>query len=74
MTRARLLVLTVIGLLAVAAPPLGASPDPFEVLGLVSFESGIKAPDFTLRGLNGEPVSLFSSNGSASLLVFWATW
>jgi cytochrome oxidase Cu insertion factor (SCO1/SenC/PrrC family) len=74
MTRARLLVLTVIGLLAMAAPGLGGSLDPFEVLGLVSFESGIRAPDFTLRGLKGEPVSLSSSNGSASLVVFWATW
>jgi len=65
---------TVIALLVLATPPAAGSPDPFDVLGLVRFESGIKAPEFTLPGVNGNPVSFPPSNGSASLLVFWATW
>lgn len=32
------------------------------------------APDFTLRNLNGQPVSLSGFRGKAILLNFWATW
>lgn len=32
------------------------------------------APDFTLPGLNGAPISLASYRGSVVLLEFWATW
>ena len=74
MTRATLLRLTVIGLLATAAAVAERSSDPFEALGLVRFESGIKAPDFVLPGLNGHTVSLSTPAGVASILVFWATW
>lgn len=74
MTRAVILLLTVIGLLGLAAPGVAGSPGPFETLGLLSFESGIKAPDFSLPGLNGNSVRLSSPSGSATLLVFWATW
>lgn len=73
MTRTRLLLLTVVGLLAMAAPGAAGSPDPFEVLGLVRFESGINAPDFTLSDLKGKPVSLSFRRSSATLLVFWAS-
>lgn len=74
MTRARLFVLTAIGLLTMAGPGPAASPDPLEALGLILFESGIKAPDFTLPDLNGNSVSLLSEARSATLLVFWSSW
>jgi cytochrome c biogenesis protein CcmG/thiol:disulfide interchange protein DsbE len=32
------------------------------------------APDFTLRDLNGDPVSLKDYRGKIVLLDFWATW
>lgn len=32
------------------------------------------APDFTLTGANGQPVSLSSYKGKVVLLDFWATW
>jgi peroxiredoxin len=35
---------------------------------------GHPAPDFTLRTLDGEPVSLGSLRGRVVLLNFWATW
>lgn len=74
MTPARLLALAVIALLGLAAPGTAGSPDSFEALGLVRFESGIRAPDFSLPGLHGAPVSLSSPADTASLLVFWSTW
>ena len=33
-----------------------------------------QAPDFTLLGLNGAPVSLRSLRGKTVLINFWATW
>lgn len=74
MMRARPLLLAVIGLVALAIPGAAGLPDPFEAAGLVSFVSGIKAPDFVLPDLNGDPVRLSSHAGSPTLLVFWATW
>jgi len=35
---------------------------------------GEKAPDFTLRNLNGEEVSLKDNNGKAVLINFWGAW
>lgn len=32
------------------------------------------APDFTLKGLDGKPLSLADSHGKVILLNFWATW
>ncbi|HAK89840.1 MAG TPA: hypothetical protein DHV16_01700 [Nitrospiraceae bacterium] len=51
---------------AVSAQP----PSPFAVDKL----SGQKAPDFTLKDINGNPVSLSSFKGKVVLLNFWATW
>ncbi|MGH7308669.1 MAG: hypothetical protein ACREK6_08245 [Candidatus Rokuibacteriota bacterium] len=56
------------------AGPATAPPDPFEAFGLVSFDSGIRAPEFTLRDVNGGQVSVSPRGGSADVLVFWATW
>lgn len=45
-------------------------PSPYAVEKL----SGQKAPDFTLKDINGNPVSLSSFKGKVVLLNFWATW
>ena len=36
--------------------------------------AGSKAPDFTLKNLNGEDVSLSDYEGSVLIIDFWATW
>ncbi|MFQ5830072.1 MAG: peroxiredoxin family protein [Candidatus Methylomirabilia bacterium] len=69
-----MLLLTVVHLVGFTAPAVSGSPGPFETLGLIRFDSGIKAPHFTLPDLNGNSVSLASPPGSATLLVFWGTW
>jgi hypothetical protein len=71
-----------VGLALLLAAPVGpalagettAPLDPFEVFGLVGFDSGIRAPEFTLRDLEGNPVSVSTRGGSADVLVFWTTW
>lgn len=45
-------------------------PSPYAVEKL----SGQKAPDFTLKDINGNSVSLASFKGKVILLNFWATW
>lgn len=74
MARAFALLLLGVHLVGITASAVAGSPDPFEALGLIRVDSGIKAPPFTLPDLNGEPVSAHSTNGSATLLVFWGTW
>jgi peroxiredoxin len=37
-------------------------------------QTNAKAPDFTLRDVNGKTVSLSSLKGKVILLNFWATW
>lgn len=37
-------------------------------------QTNIKAPDFTLRDVNGRTVSLSSLKGKVILVNFWATW
>ena len=32
------------------------------------------APAFTLKGMDGNPVSLTDVKGKPALVVFWATW
>ena len=46
------------------------APSPFAVDKL----PGTKAPDFTLKDINGNPASLSSFRGKVVLLKFWATW
>ncbi len=45
-------------------------PSPYAVEKL----SGQKAPDFTLKDINGNPISMSSFKGKVILLNFWATW
>ena len=40
----------------------------------LKLQPGKPAPDFTLRGLDGEPVSLSRFKGKVVLLDFWAGW
>lgn len=72
--RAGLALLALGGLLGLVVSGVAGSPDPFEALGLVRFDSGIRAPHFTLPDTNGAPVSLSSPSGSTAVVVFWGTW
>lgn len=49
---------------------------PVEPVGPVKqdIEIGKEAPDFTLKNLNGEEVSLSDYRGKIVLINFWATW
>lgn len=51
-------------------PAHAQPPSPFAVEKLV----GQNAPDFNLKDINGEQVSLSSFKGKVVLLNFWATW
>jgi peroxiredoxin len=53
-----------------AATANAQPPSPYAVEKL----SGQKAPDFVLKDINGNPVSLSSFKGKVVLLNFWATW
>lgn len=57
-------------LLLFAAEGFAQPPSPYAVEKL----SGQKAPDFTLKDINGNTVSLSSFKGKVVLLNFWATW
>lgn len=41
---------------------------------LAQSEKNLPAPDFTLKSLNGEKVSLSQHRGNYVLINFWATW
>jgi peroxiredoxin len=59
---------------AVAATPLVKSLKE-RLVGMKAVAVGQKAPDFTMKDTNGNPVSLSSKRGSKLLLVdFWAAW
>jgi peroxiredoxin len=47
------------------------APSPYAVDKLVM---GSKAPGFTLKDMEGKPVSLASFKGRPLLLIFWASW
>lgn len=60
---------------ATMASSSGFAADPDT--GTVTFHSvltGKPAPDFTLKDLKGQPVSLASYRGKAVMINFWATW
>lgn len=47
---------------------------PSETSSEAEFASGKPAPDFTLKNLQGEDVSLSDYKGKIVLVNFWATW
>lgn len=47
--------------------------DAWDAMG-VQRKDGAQAPDFTLDGLDGEPISLSDFKGKVVFLNFWATW
>ncbi|MBI4638651.1 MAG: hypothetical protein HY727_20120 [Candidatus Rokubacteria bacterium] len=72
MRRIVLLLLTLLALPGAAAA--AEAPDPFEALGLVRMDSGIRAPAFSVPDLHGKLVTVSAGPGPATILVFWATW
>jgi len=46
----------------------------FSPIALAQSEKTVPAPDFTLKSLNGEEVSLNQHRGKYVLVNFWATW
>jgi hypothetical protein len=61
-------------LLALTPAATAGSPGAFEALGLVRFDSGVRAPEFELSGLDGTRVGIPPRDSTATLLVFWWTW
>jgi cytochrome c biogenesis protein CcmG/thiol:disulfide interchange protein DsbE len=41
---------------------------------IVNADTAVKAPDFTLKDLSGDTVSLSQYKGNVVLIDFWATW
>ncbi len=72
----RVLAAALAALLVIAVPAVGLAgwPEPFAAFGLVRFDSGIRAPEFTSVALDGTRVSLPSPGRAATVLMFWATW
>jgi peroxiredoxin len=56
-----------------ATPPAGSEKKPVSPSEIDKLEKS-KAPDFSLKDLNGRPVTLSSLRGKVVLLNFWATW
>lgn len=59
---------------ALLAVPLTAYADPFEQLGVARPRTSKPAPDFVLKDINGQTISLAQYKGKPILLNFWATW
>jgi thiol-disulfide isomerase/thioredoxin len=53
---------------ALSVPAMAAMP------ASVGVQAGQTAPDFTLKDLNGHPVTLSQFKGKVVVLNFWATW
>lgn len=64
----------VLALLLAAAPVAADSVDDLLFdLQMIPLD-GQAAPEFTLPGLDGRPVTLSELKGQVVLLYFWATW
>ncbi len=64
--------LFIVGILAISCSPSG-KPEKAES-GEKKHSQAPKAPDFTLKTLEGKELSLSSFQGKVVLLNFWATW
>jgi peroxiredoxin len=53
---------------------LQAKSDTFNLSGKARLGKGVRAPDFTLPGLDNTMVSLSDYRGKVVLLNIWATW
>lgn len=60
--------------LEVEALLASAEEDLFAKAGVQKFKEKIEAPDFTLKNLQGQDVSLKDFRGQVVFLNFWATW
>ena len=58
------------------AASFAGTPDPKDLkkLKLLTFSPPDKAPEFTLKNLEGRDVSLDMYRGKPLILYFWATW
>jgi cytochrome c biogenesis protein CcmG/thiol:disulfide interchange protein DsbE len=59
---------------ALCTVPLTAYADPFEQLGVTRPLTSKPAPDFVLKDIYGQSISLAQFKGQPVLLNFWATW
>ncbi|MFQ5585575.1 MAG: peroxiredoxin family protein [Thermodesulfobacteriota bacterium] len=69
----RLLLLLSLLLMILPNPSPAKAGDPWRELGIQRVEN-VQAPDFTLRDINGETLSLSDFKGKVVFLNFWATW
>ena len=51
-----------------------ADEDPIAAAGAFRFNEGTVAPEFSIRNLVGDQVTLKDFRGKVVLLDFWATW
>jgi peroxiredoxin len=58
----------------VAQERVDANDHFMEKLGIIQFDEGVEAPDFTLNNLAGKEVGLKDYRGKIVFLNFWATW
>ena len=58
------------------AVSLAGAPDPEDLkkLKLLTFSPPDKAPEFTLKNLDGRATSLAMFHGKPLMIYFWATW
>jgi len=52
----------------------GREDDLFSKIKIIPIKGDRKAPDFSLKGLNGKKVELKQLRGKVVFLNFWATW
>jgi peroxiredoxin len=72
----RLVIVGIVAMLMVTLVGIGgaAAPDILPVAERNAVKLGEPAPNFRLRDLNGQMVSLSDLRGKVVLLNFWATW
>ncbi len=73
--RRRLAHTVCISLLTVTAAAVAMFAIPQATAAFKYVQKGSDVPDFTLNGLDGQPVSLAAlKEGKAAIILFWATW